>query len=656
MAGLATRLLVAQKVLAELPSADAALYASAGLADPDNQKWYMFGALGTAIGDFVPSASAGLGAAPINPYFLIWQQVLSIAVGNSTVSPPVPGLVPTLQVLTSAVEKLAALVAAHDFSGMMNFKNSGQLDAINKASADLTTILSFFTQPANLAPITNQICAAKPRIDDPTRLVPTPFWCGRDWLHWKHTGDFAAGLMAAAQKQGDPRYLSYAIGWQVAFATLVCSSGFMNSVAGTSYRTYWWRSRWMDLVVDAWSWGYYGANATMREDVPDPPYDQWTSLCSAGLQDLIDLTGGQDPATVAEAVVSGQPLPDIAALDAFANDFWLPAWSAANGNPAAPVFTAQGLLTGYYMLWLVLWFQTSGAVVGCNPAPSATPPSTCGDNPQTPDWTDPTTTNPVTGQPFLPQEPTPQHDPNLGEVICGAILAALGLASLFFGGGIVGAGAITAGVALIVDGEEQLNWDQLDCQLYWLKIYLYHGLEALHKLTVLAGFQHPYPQDLGASQGPLKFGVLADIDYPVFGDMCRSVGVQSMLTPWTCNLLDPPAAGASDASLDWTQYPMWGAEPPSTLVWGWPGWWPDSFIANKQHANPGGSDITVAPASFDSGVSAPFPASVDAALQLIVTQPDSLPNWNLDGDRGLGWLTWQLTAPYTTPVAPVAET
>ena len=373
MAGLATRILVAQKVLAALESQDAGLYAT--LSDPVNNKWYMFGALGPAIGDFLPSQTAGLGSPPQNPFFEIWYNVLQIAVGNTTQN--LPGLATTLQTLTSALQTLSSLVAAHDFSGLEAFANSGKLDAINKASADLTTILNYFTQPANLTSITSLICELSPAINNTAVLESETFWTGRDWLHWKHTGDFAEALYTAARAQNDDRYLAYAVGWQVAFATLVCSSGFMNSVVGTSYRTYWWRHRWMDLVVDAWVWGYYGADAAMRDGNPEPPYDQWTSLCAAGLHDLIDLTGGADPLTIAQAVVAGQQLPDLPDLDAFANNFWLPTWSAVNGNPAAAaqIFTTQNqqFSTAYYMLWLVLWFQTSGAVVGCNTPPSATP-------------------------------------------------------------------------------------------------------------------------------------------------------------------------------------------------------------------------------------------------------------------------------------------
>jgi hypothetical protein len=659
MAGLSTRLLIAQKVLAGLQTEDPALYAK--LADPQNQKWYLFGALGPAIGDFVPSSRPTSTSPPINAYYVIWQLILGIAVGNQTSTPPLPGLAAALQTVTSAVSTLSTLVANHDFNGLRAFKNSGQITAINNAVSDLTQILQYFSQPANLQPITNEICTLEPLINAPA-VVPTSLWSGRDWLYWRHTGDFAEALYKAAQSQANDAYLAYAVGWQVAFATLVCSSGFMNSIVGTTYRTYWWRHRWMDLVVDAWCWGYYGANAEMTDDGnnPNPPYSSWPSLCAAGLHNLIDLTNGQTPLTVAQAVVNQQSLPDIPAITDFANNFWLPVWTQANADsvtaaPPPPVFSADGLLTGYYMLWLLLWFQTSGDVIGCNPAPPATPPSSCGANPQPPGWIDPTKTNPVTGQPFLPQEPTPSWSPNIGEVICGAVLAALGIASEFFGGGAVGIAAAVGGIDAMVNGLEQLNWDQLDCQLYWLKVYLYNGLEALHKLAVLAGLQPPYAQDLGTSAGALTFGVFS-VNFPVAGDQCRSMPVASPLMPWNCTLIGSPPPNSTDTALDWTEYPTWAAEAPAALLFGWRRWWPDSFVDNKQGSNPGGSDIATAPASYDAGVSEPFPPGVSTALGLITAPPAQLPNWNLDGDRGLGWLTWQLAAGYTTPVQTVPGT
>ena len=44
------------------------------------------------------------------------------------------------------------------------------------------------------------------------------------------------------------------------------------------------------------------------------------------------------------------------------------------------------------------------------------------------------------------------------------------------------------------------------------------------------------------------------------------------------------------------------------------------------------------------------------ALALILQPSSPPPNWNLDGDRGRGWLTWRLDQPYASPLDPVPET
>src|SRR5258708_4541621 len=107
MPGLATRLKVADLVLTELQRANPSL--GKNISSGDNRKWYMLGALGPAIGDFIPSEAGGLGSMqPRSPYYSIWQMVLKIAVGNAAVN--LPGLVQTLQTLQDIVNKLTTLV------------------------------------------------------------------------------------------------------------------------------------------------------------------------------------------------------------------------------------------------------------------------------------------------------------------------------------------------------------------------------------------------------------------------------------------------------------------------------------------------------------------------------------------------------------------
>jgi hypothetical protein len=356
-----------------------------------------------------------------------------------------------------------------------------------------------------------------------------------------------------------------------------------------------------------------------------------------------------DPETIAGFVVAEQPLPKVLPADFVT--FWLNTWNIVYSSPESPLFTESRLQTGYVMTWLVLWFQTSGDVVGCNVPPSPNPPDTCGDNRGPPNWIDPTKLNPAdcadpndqtTCRPFQPQEPTPKHDPSVGEVICGIILTVAGVVATFLGGALVGIPAIIGGIALMVDGETELNWDEVDCQLYWLDVYMFNALSALHKLTVLAGVQHPNPADLSQMQETLTFGAGLPISYPSAGAMVKSAGLEKLLIPWPCGLLD------------WTQYPNGTAETPIARVWPFAGWWPNAVI-DDEGTNPPNADITKEPASYDAGVQGSFGPSVQAALRLILNPPTSLPDWNLDGDRGLGWLTWELKTPYSLPLQTVAE-
>jgi hypothetical protein len=132
MPGLATRLLIADLVLNELEGAEPALFNA--ISAGENRKWYMLGALGPAIGDFIPNEAGSLGARQArSPYYSIWKQVLRIAVGDPNASVPgdpagLPGLVQTLRTLTKVVDQLSTLVNDHDFDGIKALSDSGELD------------------------------------------------------------------------------------------------------------------------------------------------------------------------------------------------------------------------------------------------------------------------------------------------------------------------------------------------------------------------------------------------------------------------------------------------------------------------------------------------------------------------------------------------
>ena len=606
----------------------------------------MLGALGPALGDFVPFESAtGFGEADQTPYYAAWKFVLTLAFGDPSQTPPLPGIVPTLATLQQTLSKLITLVQNRDFTGIMALRSSNALADVNGAFGDLTAIYQFFSSPSNLLVLSN-LAGQGPIINDPNVLAPPNVFTGRDYLHWKQTGAFTNQLMADATASGDARFIAYAHGWQTALASLVSGSAFLGSIVGSVYRTWWWRTRYIANFVDAWTWGFY-----LRDDgVGETDYDDWPSLCDAGLQNWIAIAEPLDASTVAPTIVAGldAAIPKNGLPDDFVT-YWLNAWSATYGpvdptatDPTEALFTSDRLQVGYLMTWLVLWFQTSGAVIGCNPNPGS-PPAACGANPQAPKWVNPTIINPVTQQPFVPPTPTISQEPNDGEIVCGVILALLGLFGFAFGAGAVGAAEIIAGIDTVVNGEEQLNWDSLECQLYWLSEYLFNGLTALHQITVIGSFQQPYASDLASATQTISFAGESIAFVTGATQNCQSAPVTGPLQPW-------------NGAPDWFAYPPspLAIETPTAEFWT-SVWWP-SAIVDDTGVNPVQASILTPPASYDVGVSESFGPAVQNALTLIADPEAAIPNWNLDNDRGQGWLTWELSATYVLPVNAVPET
>ncbi|KGM13161.1 hypothetical protein [Cellulomonas bogoriensis] len=634
MVGLATRLVIAERVRQQLPAGDRAAID----AEPH---WYAFGALGPAIGDFVPSeVGENFGDPGRTPYWAVWKEVLSIAVGDP--SSGIPGVAPVLRSMTGLLDSVSAAADDEDLSALQDLVDSGVEDVLDQAAADLTVILQQFSDPSRLA-LLGQLMGdrSRPRILDHLNLTPPGLWTGRDFLHWRSTGDFCVALRKHADDSGDLRLIAYSRGWQVTYAALTAGSGYMNSAVGSCYRTHWWRHRWVGNFVDAWVWGYYDTGASMAGDDPSPPFSDWTSLCAAGLQNVADVSlGPVDHEANARAIVDEAPLPRLLPED-FA-EFWMKAYDDVYGStPGGPVaFTVDSLQDGYTALLTMLWFQTSGDVIGCNPLPGS-PPGSCGaDGP--PSWTDPTQINPVTGQPFLPEPPSPENDPHIAKIVSGVILALLGITTSVLGCWMLGAALVAGGIALIASGAVQPDWDSLRCDVFWLRIYLFNGLTALHNLTVLGGVQHPYPRDLAVDQLVLSFAG-AELPYTSGAAVTKSKNINGLKRPW------------NGALSTWTSTPGGSHEDPQTMVWALPGLWPSALV-DDEAANPVHHLVSEPPpGGWPGGDVRGFGPAVQAALALLKEDSTDLPSWNLDGDRGLGWLTWQLDAPYTIPVAPVPQ-
>ena len=489
MPGIITQMVILEQVIQRLDSSGDPAKVNIAAALKAEPKYAALGAIGPDLVDFMPSdiQSGVLGGA--SPYLSFWLNVFGIAHGTG----PTPGLVSLIEKISNYLEELSEIADDDDLFALKSFRDSSKLADLVSALGDLRTIVD--NLPTLIQPLLDSISTGqKPIINtNPSgEAWPPVTWSCRDFLNWKSTGKFARALMQKAKASGDARFLAYAYGYLVCYSNKVCGAPFLNSIVGGPYRTQWWRTRWVQMFGDAWVYGFYKqpTRPTMVGEDPSPPYASWPSLCNANVQENIELPG-LDAKALLDAIKNKTALPKILPDD-FTN-FWYSALEDTFG-PVPPtsrfsrqdppgtgaLYDANGKLNRAYLFtWLILWFQTSGKVLGCNPAPPMDPPDDdCGTNP----WEDPTSPPPTDPEQAI------EEDVDEGEIICGIILALLGLGiPPLFG----------KGIEDIIEGANDINWDKLRCHLYWYRMYFYNNMKAVHEASVLVGNPSPVCERFG---------------------------------------------------------------------------------------------------------------------------------------------------------------
>ncbi len=658
MPGIATQFVVLDRVIDKLAASSDANARHAADVMRAQPAFAALGAIGPALVDFLPSdPPAGAGpATPQAPYASLWTQVLAIAGGDGT--PADPGALYVINEFKRLLDKLDQITGDEDLGALQDLQDSGDVAIIETLAQQLKTIVdSLLPRVAAIgAAITSGMRPAV-NVDVGNPVPGAEVWTAREWLHWKHPGRFATALVKHALDSGDERFQAYAYGYLSCVATDVGFAPFMNSVVGSSYRQQWWRTRWVGNYTDAWVHGVYRTPATLAGDTLTPGYANLVPLCRAKLQDRITLVP-LDPVDVMNNLRQGNPFP--AALPADFADYWMASWQDAYGPPPLGSRFRKAALNGAYcMTWMKLWFQTSGDVIGCQPPPAGAPPGDCG---PAPSWVDPN----VPGDPgdgSGPAVPEPESDPDVGEIVTGVILALLGLASLFFGGGAAGAAAIVGGVALVIDGATEINWAKLRCDLYWLRQYLNNGLRALHDLLTLGAFTPPYPSELAQDSTTIQLlGIPYTFDSGKRLAKSRAVYPEKLVGQVEARRTGSFPAKRWDGALGtWVQQPG-GVEQPETTGYlrvAYPPFALDDAAANPLTAD---NDVRTG-AAWPPGerrvpgtdVPVTFANAVDNAIDLILHAGDPIPDWNLDADRGLAWLTFELTSPLSDPVNVQAE-
>jgi hypothetical protein len=633
MPGVATHFEILRLTIDELEhSPSAPLQAIAGVMSA-NPAYAHLGAVGAALADFLPPEPQDLDQ-PLETYADVWRSLFTIIGGDI-------GLFATLKRLKEILGKLDRIANQEDFDALKAIRDSGEIDDIEKVGHDFADLISGLPSEAlSIAGIIGEGLRPKVCTSSPADPVPPPgTWQVRDFLHWKKSGPFVKKLIEKAVAAGDPRFLAYAYGFLVAYASDVCGSAFINSAVGGPARTQWWRQRFVKNYVDAWVHGFYSSSATMVDDAPSPPYDQWPNLCAANLHEKIELEP-LDPVDVMKRIKLFQPFPENALPPEFAA-FWIDAFAETYGAPppGSPV-TVSGLNGAFVMTWLVLWFQTGGAVLGCNLTEPLAPPQGCGDAPAE---LDPFQTGPD-GGPLLPPKPEPDTDIDEGAVVCGIVLIILGVLGILTLNFDAGVKAIVAGVKLISSAAD-VDWQKLRCQLYWLRMYLYLGLKGLHQLLTIAAFEYPLAKSLADDQETLE--LLGRTETWTTGRNLVRSQVRLREFPSKCwdgsilTLNKPP----TDADP--------GFEKPGTVGYRAAAY--PSFFVGDNTLNPlAQGDVKTAPGSFPlredpltpQSLPVQFGNAVANAVDLFANLDTDFPSWNLDGDRGLAYATWQFSGFY----------
>lgn len=630
-----------------------------------NLPYAYLGAIGPSLGDFIPSDPIPQGTRP-EGYSGAWKQIFGL-MGTSPQGGN-PGLYKTLKDLKGIIDELDKIAHDENVDVICALKDSEKYKEIVEAANALQTTIDVLKQTDRksiLGQIIQIIVKLRPKVCTKNKSDPVPppdQWQVRDFLHWKKSGRFVKALIEKAKNTSDDRLLAYAYGYLISYTGQVCGAPFVNSTVGGSARTQWWRQRLAQNYIDAWVYGYYHINPRpkMNGDTPSPPYNDpvWRSLRFANLHQLIQLGSQPDPEELMGLTRSNQPYPKLLPDD-FATH-WFEAFQLAYSPPFPDSIKAEALNAAYVMVWLVLWFCTSNDNILCpDPNESMQPPNDCG---AAPSALDPFKIDDK-GNPTNPPPVEPDVDEDEAKKICAIFAAILGGLAALFGSTVLGGAAIAAGISMLdCDSLTVVNWKKLRCDLYWYRLYLYNGIKGFNKLLALTGFGYPLASELGTPKETLE--LLDNKEFQTGINLIKSKNfAQREDFPSKCWIDD-----YEFNKLDDFQYALeflislknkFNAPPTSTdpgfeseraiayLTNAYP-----SFFVDDDVANPLGNGDVKTGGSFPyrtqtlNNFPVQFGNAVANAVDLFKNLDKEFPNWNLDADRGLAYLTWQFKGFY----------
>ncbi len=113
-------------------------------------------------------------------------------------------------------------------------------------------------------------------------------WYWFEMLHYRKTGDFAKALIRRAESSGDEAQMAYAYAYVSHYATDVVGHPFVNTISGSPYRMNVQRHVVIENFMDQWKWVDEFEGASIRNSL----------LSTLGFEDVYDL-----PQNIAKLIV-----------------------------------------------------------------------------------------------------------------------------------------------------------------------------------------------------------------------------------------------------------------------------------------------------------------------------------------------------------------
>jgi hypothetical protein len=580
---------------------------------------------------------------------------------------------PVLDKVTDFFNQLEVIVQNQDTIGLAEI--IGQLSGVQSMGKSLTGLASTLSL---LQVVVGGILTQGPWMEM-NESFPPPDEVILDrryeFLRWHQTGEFAQALLSNASNDNQQ---AYAFGWMCHVSSSVTAEPFVNNITGGPYRTHWWRNRLVGNYVDSWTFGFFEQtpNPTMTGDNPTPAYFDpmtglgWPALCNGGnLQNQFNVgnLAGAAPDDVPDAVKAiatgnlgtlASTFPtDITNLFSAALNATYPAASQPivgidSSSNEIPAFDNMTLANAYVGAYAVYWFMSSGqGALGTN------------------------IVGPGTGQPepswiSSGGSPSPtQGGLNIGGAICAALLAIFAIFSILTGDFVGGLAALGAALnAPIID------WPTVANELFWLRKNLIDQENAMQEALVLSGLAYPPPVMLGVEvniQGTDVTLPGTDLTPPFNTDispvatvtgvpLCKTNSLSTSgqdatnVKPGYPRWLDTTSPLGAFADLNFGVYPVSIAvEAPQTNNIIPANIYPQTIVNGSGLQNGG----IMAPEAYPTNADF-LGDAVSNAVQLIGAGAVGLQDYNLDGDRGYGWLAWDPktgTNPFVPPVLDIQE-